>query len=485
MKDQNRTPLFDAILAYGREGIAPLHIPAHKMGRGISPIFKAELGEAVFRMDLTEVIGLDDLHQPEGVIREAQELAAEAWGADRSFFLVNGTSAGIVAAIAATAKEGERIIVPRNAHKSVVYGLIVSGAIPVYIQPEISAEHGLVGGFQPAELERIYTEHPDAKGVFSVSPTYHGVGSDTASLVEITHRYGGIFIADEAHGNHVYFHEDLPMGALGHGADLSCQSTHKMSGSLGQSSILHVKGDRVDIGRLRSNLQLMQSTSPSYLLQASLDVARSHMAINGRTIFSDLLPRIMEAKEKLRRIPGLEVLGDELVGNHGIAYYEPTRLVFTAKSLGIEGYELFQRLRKDYGVELEFGDYFYGVAVLGPGTIQEDLDRLTAAVKDIVSKTPGKAPLIWKEELPAMPPQRMTPRQAYHSKTKSIPWEHAKGRISAELAVPYPPGIPVLCPGEEITSEVFDYLDGMKRSGRHLHGPEESNLSSIRVVTEE
>lgn len=455
------------------------------MGRGISPILTAEIGEAVFRMDLTEVIGLDDLHQPEGVIREAQELAAEAWGADRSFFLVNGTSAGIVAAIATTAKEGERIIVPRNAHKSVVYGLIVSGAIPVYIQPEISSEHGLVGGFQPAELERIYREHPDAKGVFSVSPTYHGVGSDTGALIEITHKFGGIFIADEAHGNHVYFHEDLPAGALEHGADISCQSTHKMSGSLGQSSMLHVKGDRVDIGRLRSNLQLMQSTSPSYLLQASLDVARSHMAINGRTIFGDLLPRIMEAKDHLRRIPGLEVLGDELIGNYGIAYYEPTRLVFTARSVGIEGYELFQRLRKEYGVELEFGDYFYGVAVLGPGTIQEDLDRLIAALKDIMSKAPNKAPLVWKEELPAMPPQRMTPRQAYHSKAQRIPWDQAKGRISAELAVPYPPGIPVLCPGEEITGDVFDYLDGMKRSGRHLHGPEESSLSSIRVVVEE
>jgi arginine/lysine/ornithine decarboxylase len=454
------------------------------MGRGISPILTAEIGEAVFRMDLTEVIGLDDLHQPEGVIREAQELAAEAWGADRSFFLVNGTSAGIVAAIATTAKEGEKIIVPRNAHKSVVYGLIVSGAIPVYIQPEISSEHGLVGGFLPTELERIYSEHPDAKGVFSVSPTYHGIGSDTRALVEITHKFNGIFIADEAHGNHVYFHEDLPKGALDHGADISCQSTHKMSGSLGQSSMLHVKGDRVDIGRLRSNLQLMQSTSPSYLLQASLDVARSHMAINGRTIFGDLIPRIKETKERLRLIPGLEVLGDELIGNYGIAYYEPTRLVFTARSLGIEGYELFRRLRTDYGVELEFGDYYYGVAVLGPGTIQDDLDRLTVALQDIMNKAPNKASLVWKEKLPAMPPQRMTPRQAYHSKTESIPWEQAKGRISAELAVPYPPGIPVLCPGEEITSDVYDYLDGLKRSGRHLHGPEESNLSSIRVVTE-
>lgn len=484
--DQTKTPLLDAILGYAVEDPAPLHIPAHKLGRGVSERWRAAIGENALRMDLTEVIGLDDLHQPEGAIREAQELAADAWGSDQAFFLVNGTSAGIMAAIAATAGPGETIVVPRNAHKSVVFGLIASGAVPVYSEPEIWAEKGLVGGFRPDRLEALLRKHPEAKGVFSVSPTYHGIGSDLEALATAAHRNGCVFIADEAHGNHVYFHKDLPTGALAAGADIACQSTHKMSGSLGQSSMLHVKGDRVDRARLRANLQLLQSTSPSYLLQASLDAARHFMATEGAAVFGDLLPRIEEARASIGRIPGLEVLGPSIAGSHGIAYYEPTRLVVSARQLGIEGYDLFRRLRSSYGVEAEFGDFYYVVAVLGPGTVQRDLDRFVAALAAIVAESGlngrQSAPLIWKEELPPIPPMRLTPRDAYFAKTETVPWDKAKGRIAAELAVPYPPGIPVLCPGEEISGDVFDYLEGLRRSGRHLHGPADASLATFRVV---
>lgn len=484
--DQTKTPLLDAILRYGAEDPAPLHIPAHKMGRGVSDRWRDAVGENALRLDLTEVIGLDDLHQPEGAIREAQALAADAWGSDQAFFLVNGTSAGIMAAIAATAGPGETIVVPRNAHKSVVFGLIASGAVPVYSKPEIWAEKGLVGGFRPDRLEALLNEHPEAKGVFSVSPTYHGIGSDLEALAAVTHRHGGVFIADEAHGNHVYFHKDLPTGALAAGADIACQSTHKMSGSLGQSSMLHVKGDRVDRDRLRANLQLLQSTSPSYLLQASLDAARHYMATQGAAVFADLLPRIGEARAAIGRIGGLEVLDPSIAGSHGIAYYEPTRLVVSARQLGIEGYDLFRRLRSSFGVEAEFGDYFYVVAVLGPGTQQGDLDRFVAALSVIAAEAgtggqPAK-PLVWEEKLPPIPPMRLTPRDAYFEKTETVPWKETRGRIAAELAVPYPPGIPVLCPGEEITPEVFDYLDGLRRSGRHLHGPASADLLTFRVV---
>ncbi|NLY71724.1 MAG: arginine decarboxylase, partial [Clostridiales bacterium] len=250
MGEQLRTPLYDAILKYIDEETAPLHIPSHKMGAAIDSRWKEFVGENIFKMDLTEVTGLDDLHQPSGPIKEAQDLAAKAWGSEQSYFLVNGTSSGIIASIATVAKQDEKLIVPRNAHKSVAFGLIVSGAIPVYISAEICKEKGLVCGFSPEKLKKIYEKNPDAKGVFAVSPTYHGICSDIGKLVDITHSFGGIFIADEAHGNHCYFNEKLPKGALAFGADLACMSIHKMSGSLGQSSILHLNGNRVDRARL-------------------------------------------------------------------------------------------------------------------------------------------------------------------------------------------------------------------------------------------
>jgi arginine decarboxylase len=484
-KEQERTPLFDAIRTYIEEDVVPMHIPAHKMGAGIHPKWKEFVGDRIFQMDLTEVMGLDDLHQASGVIQESQELAAKAWGADHSFFLVNGTSSGIVASICTVAKPGETIIIPRNAHKSVVFGLIVSGAIPIYISPEVHKEIGLVGGFDPHKLEEIYGANPHAKGVFSVSPTYHGICSDTKKLIEVTHRNGGVFIADEAHGNHVYFNSKFPTGALALGADLSCQSIHKMSGSLGQSSLLHVKGNSVDLRRLKANLQLAQNTSPSYLLMTSLDLARSYMATEGSSILDELIDRISQARIKISKIPYIDILGKELVGTHGIADYEPTRLVVSARRMGIEGYQLFEMLRKDYRIEIEYGDYFYGVSVLGLGTKQEHLDRLISALEDISNRYGGtRAPLTWDEELPPIPPQILSPRDAYFAETEKIPWENARGRISAELIVPYPPGIPALCPGEEITNEIWEYLEHQGKSGRHLHGVEGKSLSEINVLIE-
>ena len=484
MKDQKRTPLFDRILDYINEETTPFHVPAHKMGKGIPSKWKDFTGENIFKMDLTEVQGLDDLHQAEGVIQEAQKLAAEAWGADSSYFLVNGTSGGIVASICTVAKQGEKIIVPRNSHKSTVYGLIVSGAVPVYISPEIDQEKGLVGGILPSTLQKAYRDNKEAKGMIAVSPTYYGICSDIKRLIEITHQYNGIFIADEAHGNHVYFHEKLPKGALYLGADLCCQSIHKMSGSLGQSSILHTKGNRVDVNRLKANLQMMQSTSPSYILMVSLDLARSNMATEGHKLLGNLIELTEKARKQIEKIPFIEVLGPSITGIHGVAEYEPARLVISARKLGMQGYELYKLLRKDYKIEIEFGDYFYGVCILGIYTTQDELDRLVRALEDISTRYRGqKEQLVWNEELPPIPPQIITPREAYFADVEKVPWSRAKGRIIADMVVPYPPGIPAICPGELITDEVWDFLDAQRKAERHFHGPEDGSLTYIQVVS--
>jgi lysine decarboxylase len=484
-KDQRQTPLFDAILDFVSRAPTPFFIPSHKMGRGIDPRWTDFAGENIFKMDLSEVRGLDDLHRPHGPILEAQALAADAWGADRSYFLVNGTSAGIVAAICTAVSEGQRILVPRNAHKSVVFGLIVSGALPVYIPAEIHGERGLVGGIDRGKLDALCAENADVKAVLAVSPSYCGVCCDLRGLIETTHARGGVFIADEAHGNHAYFHEKLGPGALALDADYACQSLHKMSGSLTQSSLLHTKGGRVDADRLESNLRMTQSTSPSYLLMASLDLARSRMATQGRAILDRLICMSDAARRALSALPGIEVLGEELIGEAEIAGYDPIRLVISARRLGMEGYALCRLLREDYNIEIEFGDYFHGICVLGLGTVQADLDRLLFAVRDISERYRGqRRPLSWDEALPPMPPAVMTPRAAHFSERVRVPLREAEGRICAQMIVPYPPGIPVICPGERITKEIRAFLDERIRKGRPTHGLREEDPDGIAVLRE-
>ena len=482
--NQDKTPYFDAIVKYIEEDIVPLHVPANKLGNAIDPKWKDYVGEAIFKMDICDVQGLDIMYDGTGPAQEAQNLAAEAWGAEESFFLVNGTSCGIVSAICTLAGEREKIIIPRNAHKSVIYALILSGATPVYVPAEIYKEKGLVCGIEPTKLDKVYSENPDAKAFLGVSPSYHGICSDMKSLAEVTHMHGGIFMADEAHGNHMYFNDRLPSGALTLGADIACHSVHKMCGSLGQSSMLHVKNTKdIDMKRLRTNLQMFQTTSPSALLQVSLDLSRHFMVTNGKEILNDIIELSEYARSEIKKIEGFEVLGKELIGDHAIFDYDIIRLIVSGRELGIEGYELFAMLRNDYSVEIEFGDYFYGLAIMGIGTTREHIDRFLAALRDISIKYKGqRAPLKWEEELPSNPPQILTPREAYFGKTRKIPWATAKGKVSAEMITPYPPGIPTICPGEKITNDVWEFLTEQIKAGRHLNGPENGILSHITVV---
>lgn len=482
--DQSRTPYFDAILKYIEDDVTPLHVPGHKLGNAINQKWKDYVGEAIFEMDICDFQGLDIMYDDAGSVKEAQDLAADAWGAEKSFFLVNGTSCGIISSICALAGEGEKIIIPRNAHKSVAYALVLNGAIPVYVPAEICKEKGLIGGIDPARLKAVYNANPDARAVLAVSPSYHGVCSDIKSLSEVTHAYGGVFMADEAHGNHMYFNDKLPDGALKLGADLVCQSIHKMSGSLGQSSLLHVKNpDVIDMKRLKTNLQMFQTTSPSTLLQISLDLSRHFLVTEGSAVLDRVIELSEYARREIENIDGFEILGKELVGTHAVYDYDIVRLVVSGRSLGLDGYELFEMLRYDYNIEIEFGDYFYALAIMGVGTTKEHVDRFIAALRDIAEKFKGiRKPLEWDEELPPNPPMILTPRQAYFGKTRKIPWADAKGEVSAEMITPYPPGIPTLCPGEKITDEVWQFLSEQSRAGRHLNGVENGVLDYITVV---
>ncbi|MCL2111813.1 MAG: aminotransferase class I/II-fold pyridoxal phosphate-dependent enzyme [Clostridiales bacterium] len=510
--DQSRTPLFDALRKFVDWDPAPFFIPAHKMGVGIDPRFKSFAGENIFKLDLCEVRWTDDFHGAASSIKEAQELAADAWGAVKTHFLVNGTSGGIIASICAVCGEGEPIIVPRNAHKSAVYGLVVSGARPVYVEPELDVGRGFVGGLSPAALERTFSENAGVRAVFTVSPTYHGVMSDTAALAEIAHSHGAVLISDEAHGNHMYFNKRLPMGALELGADIVCQSTHKMSGALTQASMLHLGSGaarRVDFDKLSANLSMMQTTSPSYILLASLDMARSYMATQGEVLLDGVLDLLDRARADIGALPGIEVLGGEAVGgagcrpyvgSAGVWGYEPTRLVVSACGLGLDGYGLFDVLRERYGVECEFADPMWVVCVAGIGTTARDTETLVGALREVSGERGGEQEMCGSVRsdkageqgcgsvrpsaavLPPMPPLRMTPREAWFADKETVPFEAARGRTSVEMVVPYPPGIPVLCPGEVVTDEVHDYLAEQRRAGRHMHSAAGDGLETLLVV---
>ena len=490
--NQNSTPLLDAISSFIDTNPAYFRIPGHRLDRGISARWTNRVGTEIFAYDVTETPYTDDLHSPEGVILEAETLLAALYGADRSFFLVNGTTCGNEAMILSAASEGEEILIARNAHKSAMMGLVLSGARPVHVMPEVLEEWGIQGGITPEAVRRAFTEHPNAKALFLVSPDYYGVASDLARIAEICHAHNALLLVDEAHGGHMYFHERLPMGALAAGADMCVQSMHKVTGALTQSSVLHIKSHAITeacLARVAENLQLVQSTSQKYLLITSLDCARYELAMNGAQMMERALLLADGARSALREIPGLRCMGEEVTQVSGIAGVDGTRLVISAKELGMTGYALEKQLLETDSVNVELADYENVLAIVTYANTEEDMSRLTAACRRICQVRSwedsrkdrlGYTPM----RLPALPEQCMTPREAYFSETCDIAWRDAAGRISAQMIAPYPPGIPVVWPGERITGEVRDYLEAFRRDKRHIHGLSGAASATIRLIKE-
>lgn len=480
--DQNKTPLFDAIRRYIDLKPAYFRIPGHRFERGISDRWKEAVGEEIFKFDLTETPLVDDLHNPEGPIKEAQQLAQEVFHAEHSYFLVNGTTCGNEAMVVTTAFEGQKVAIPRNAHKSALMGLIIGGAEPVYLAPELSLEWGVQGGITKEAVEAMFLEHPDCKGVMVVSPTYYGICSDLRGIAEVCHRHNAVLMVDEAHGAHLYFSDQLPEGALRQGADMCAQSIHKVTGSLTQSSMLHVKSKRVDIDRLEATLHIVQSTSPSYLLMTSLDMARYELAVNGEEMIRNAVELSNYAREEINRIEGMICVGKEMVGHCGIKELDTTRLIISGRKLGITGFSLYSTLFEEYGVDLELSDYLNVLAIVTYANTKEDIDRLINALKEIAEKHKGGSEIVNEIFLPKVPERILTPRQAYFSSKKSVPWDEAEGRIAGEMIAPYPPGIPVIYPGERMTREVWEYVENYRVRGRHLHGPADKQLSVFKVI---
>ena len=387
-------------------------------------------------------------------------------------------------------KEGEKIIVPRNVHKSVLMGLILCGATPVYVMPEYSTKWQMWGGVTPETIENAFAETPDAKAVLLVSPTYYGLCSDLQAIAEICHCHNAALLVDEAHGSHLYFSEQLPLGALESGADACAQSIHKTAGSFTQSSFLSLGSGRLDEARVAANLQMVQSTSPSYLLMASLDAARRGMALHGKERMERALELGQRARQELAKIKGIEVLGTEMEGTCGVWKIDPTRLVFSARELGISGYDLQVRLYEEYRVSTELADEENVVCVITWANSEEDITRLIDALAGISAaesgKTTGRTKFTEKQWLfRSLPEMVKTPREAYFAEKEAVPFAEAEGRIAAEMAAPYPPGIPLICPGERYSREMLELMRQYKADGCEFHGPSDASLEVLYVLKEE
>lgn len=494
--DQRNTPLLDAVESLIDTQPAYFRIPGHRLECGISSRWTQKAGNQIFAYDVTETPLTDDLHAPNGAIRRAQELLSSLYGADESFFLVNGTTCGNEAMIMSAAFEEQEIMIARNAHKSAMMGLVLSGAKPVYVMPDIMEDWGLQGAVPPGQVRALFEKHPNCGALFLVNPTYYGICSDLQKIADICHENNALLLVDEAHGGHLYFDKvgkkaDKRRGALECGADICVQSMHKVTGALTQSSVLHIKnhGVREDaLFRVSENLKLVQSTSPSYLLMISLDCARYELAIHGREMYQKAAELAAYARTKINGIEGFACL--DAMESDAV---DSTRLIISARELEISGFALDEILFSQYHVNVELSDHENVLAVVTYANEKEDLDRLIHACCSISAeccsknkKNEGKNDIsVIKKQpcFPSLPEQCMTPRRAYFSKKKRIAWQEAVGAVSGQVIAPYPPGIPVIYPGERINREVWEYIECFRKDGRHIHGADQDGtLDTVQII---
>ena len=484
---QTETPLLAAMKCYVQDIEVPFHTPGHKQGKGMHAALEKIIGKEALALDLALIEELDDFHEPYGCIKDAQDLAAELYGADHSFFVINGTTGGIYAMIMATAGPGEKIIVPRNAHRSIIGGIILSGAIPVFMQPEVDNELGLAMGVTPETVSTTLKNHPDAKAVLIINPTYYGVATDIKKIVKIVHEHQMVVLVDEAHGPHLRFSSRLPVQALDAGADICAQSSHKIIGALTQCSLVHCREGRIRVPHLKTMLQLTQSTSPNYIMLASLDVARMQMAVEGEKLIEKSIDLANWTREEINKIPGLYCFGKEKIGEPGFFDLDPTKITVTVKGLGLTGAETEKILRHTYKVQAELSDLYNLLFLITLGDGDYEVRTLVEALRDMAGKYAKPFDFSTIEDCinacyPAPPQGVLSPRDALFGNTCMVPFEHSVGMICAEIVTFYPPGIPLLCPGERITQEIIDYCKLLMAGGMHISGPEDCTLKTIKVV---
>jgi arginine/lysine/ornithine decarboxylase len=478
---QENAPIYEALERYKSMRVVPFDVPGHKRGKGNTEL-TAFLGERCLTVDVNSMKPLDNLCHPTSVIRDAEALAAQAFGAQDAFFMVNGTTSAVQSMIMSVCKAGDKIIMPRNVHRSAINALVVCGAVPVYVNPGTNKQLGIPLGMALADVEQAILENPDAKAVLVNNPTYYGICSNLRAITELAHRHNMAVLADEAHGTHFYFDERLPVSAMAAGADLAAVSMHKTGGSLTQSSLLLSNG-RISEGHIRQIINLTQTTSGSYLLLSSLDISRRNLALRGKEIFEKVCTLAEYARGEINKIGGYYAYSKELINADTVFDFDITKLSVHTRDIGRAGIEVYDILRDDYNIQIEFGDIGNILAIISVGDNMLAIERLVSSlseIKRLYSK--DKAGMLDHEYI--SPEVVMSPQLAFYADKRSVKTEESVGQICSEFVMCYPPGIPILAPGERITNEILDYIAYAKAKGCLLTGTEDLQIESIQVVKE-
>ena len=478
-KAQERAPVYEALEKFGKMRVVPFDVPGHKRGRG-NPELAKLLGEKCVSMDVNSMKPLDNLCHPVSVIREAEQLAADAFGAANAFLMVGGTTSAVQSMILSSVKAGEKVILPRNMHRSVMGALVLCGAVPVYVNPDCDARLGIPLGIRLEQLEETIARTPDAKAVLVNNPTYYGICSDMRGIVKLAHAHGMKVLADEAHGTHFYFGEELPLSAMAAGADMAAVSMHKSGGSLTQSSLL-LTGPAVNADYVRQIINLTQTTSASYLLLSSLDISRRNLALRGKESFAGVIELAEYAREEINDAGGWYAFGKELKNGGSVFDFDATKLSVHTLDVGLAGIEVYDILRDEYDIQIEFGDLGNILAYLSIGDRKRDVERLVSALSEIRRLyAKDRAGMMDNEYI--APDVAVTPQFAFYSPKECLPIRDTAGRICTEFVMCYPPGIPILAPGERVTEEIIDYILYAKDKGCQLTGPEDAAIERLNVL---
>ncbi len=478
---QDRAPVLEALERMKTARLVPFDVPGHKRGRGNRELAEF-LGQKCLDVDVNSMKMLDNLCHPVSVIRDAEQLAAEAFKAAHAFFMVGGTTSAVQAMVLTALKRGEKIIMPRNVHRSAINALILCGAVPVYVNPQMDETLGISLGMRVDEVRAAMEANPDAKAVLVNNPTYYGICSHLREIVRMAHERGMLVLADEAHGTHFYFHEELPVSAMEAGADMASVSMHKSGGSLTQSSLL-LCSEAVQPGYVHQIINITQTTSGSYLLMSSLDISRRNLALHGKEIFRQVIDLVEYARDEINAIGDYYAYGRELVDGDAIYDFDITKLSVFTRPIGLAGVEVYDILRDEYDIQTEFGDIGNLLAYVSVGDRPKDIERLVAALAEIrrnYRKDPSK--MLKAEYID--PTVDCGPQEAFYAEKESLPIGQTAGRVSAEFVMCYPPGIPILAPGERITEPILSYIRYAKKKGCQMTGPEDMNICRLNVMKE-
>ena len=477
--DQSRAPIYEALERFRQMRVVPFDVPGHKRGRG-NPELTAFLGEKCVNLDVNSMKPLDNLCHPVSVIREAEELAADAFGTAHAFLMVGGTTSSVQSMVLTACKRGDEIILPRNVHRSVINALVLCGAVPVYVNPDVDQSLGISLGMTRESLSRALREHPRAVAVLVNNPTYYGVCSDLRAIVRMAHEAGMLCLADEAHGTHFYFGTSMPVSAMEAGADMAAVSMHKSGGSLTQSSLL-LCGPKVQAGYVRQIINLTQTTSGSYLLMSSLDISRRNLATRGRQVFHQVEDMAEYAREEVNAIGGYYAFGKELCNGNSVFDFDPTKLSINTRSIGLAGIEVYDILRDEYDIQIEFGDIGNILAYLSMGDRLQEVERLVSALAEIRRRYQRDSADLLRQEY-IDPIVVTSPQEAFYADKVSLPLRQTEGQVCSEFVMCYPPGIPILAPGERITAEILDYIEYAKAKGCSMTGPEDAEILRLNVL---